>query len=332
MSGIFPWQESQWQLIQKRFHTRTIPHSLLLSGPKGLGKTHFANSLARLLLCEQALINFSFACGQCKQCLWLEAGTHPNYTIISPEEEGKLIKIEQIREIIEQLNKTSQDGNYKVVILEPIEAMNIAAANALLKTLEEPAGKVCFILISHRLFSVPATIRSRCQTINFNIPSTSVASHWIQQQIQITDNELEILLVLTDNIPLQALNLIKNDSIKQYESLIKAILENTPKKLSLTQLANFFQGIEITNILNIFMLIIMELIRFHANQPIKLLNRYLKPQLLSSKIDTLNIFELYHLLDKIYNAKRLACSKVNLNNQLLLEDLIIDWQKCISLS
>jgi DNA polymerase-3 subunit delta' len=97
----FPWTLSQWQQLIQRVTEKRLPHAMLFSGVEGLGKYDVAVDFARSLLCDRPLDNF-MACGQCRSCIQFEAATHPDFLLLSPEEEGKQIKIDQIRDLIQQ--------------------------------------------------------------------------------------------------------------------------------------------------------------------------------------------------------------------------------------
>ena len=142
----YGWQSEQWKKLVGLIEEDRLPHALLLAGVKGIGKFRFAEALAQLLLCDNP-VN-AVACGQCKACQLNLAGTHPDMKYLQPEEGAQMIKVDQVRAVVQFLDQTSQQGGYKVAILSPAEAMNINAANALLKNLEEPAGKTLLILVT----------------------------------------------------------------------------------------------------------------------------------------------------------------------------------------
>ncbi len=170
-----------------------LPHAVLLVGPAGVGKTAFSEQLAALLLCESMSPELS-ACGQCQACRWLDAGNHPDFRRVAPDgdeepEEGVVektkkrsaanIKIDQIRELEAFVFVGShRDGN-RVVLITEADAMNPAAANALLKILEEPPSSVYFILVSSKTKSLLPTIRSRCRVIPFGPPDAAAAAAWL---------------------------------------------------------------------------------------------------------------------------------------------------------
>lgn len=202
MDDRLPWHESVWRQLQQRRHADRMPHALLLTGPAGLGKGLLARRLARALLCETPAAQGD-ACGQCRSCRLFQAGSHPDYSPVQPAEEGKVIKIDQIRELCAFLGFTAQYGGYKIALLEPADRLNVNAANSLLKTLEEPPGHSLLLLVTAQPMRLPATVRSRCQRISFELPPPAVAVPWLAAQVQ-SDAPPEALLHSAGGAPLTA--------------------------------------------------------------------------------------------------------------------------------
>jgi DNA polymerase-3 subunit delta' len=183
--SAMPWHAADWARLQVRRERDALPHALLLCGPAGLGKRVFAQRFVRGLLCGHA--QGGEACGQCRSCLLLDAGTHPDVVTLSfglrkdgtPRTE---IVVEQIRDLSARLAMSSQFGGWQVALIDPADAMNAAAANALLKTLEEPAARTMLILLADAPWRLPQTIRSRCQRIEFNVPPPEAAQTWLRGQ------------------------------------------------------------------------------------------------------------------------------------------------------
>lgn len=180
-----PWHVEAWQRLQQRRRRESLPHALLLSGPAGLGKRDFLRRFVQGLLCQQS--EDGEPCGVCRSCRLLAAGTHPDVIAVSqglrkdgtPRTE---IVVEQIRELCARLAMASQFGGWQVALLDPADAMNAAAANALLKTLEEPTPQTLIALVADAPWRLPATIRSRCQRIDFSLPPSAQALAWLQDQ------------------------------------------------------------------------------------------------------------------------------------------------------
>lgn len=184
MSG-FPWHDDVWARLQARRLRDALPHALLLAGPAGLGKRAFLERFVRGLLCEQPAEGE--ACGHCRSCLLLGAGTHPDRVTLSfgLRKDGvqrSEIVVDQIRELSSRLATSSQFGGWQVASIDPADAMNAAAANALLKTLEEPARQTMLILVADAPWRLPQTIRSRCQRIEFVLPPREQSLAWLQGQ------------------------------------------------------------------------------------------------------------------------------------------------------
>lgn len=183
--NAMPWHAADWARLQARRERDALPHALLLCGPPGLGKRAFAQRFVRGLMCERA--QGGEACGQCRSCRLLDAGTHPDVVTLSfglrkdgtPRTE---IVVEQIRDLSARLAMSSQFGGWQVALIDPADAMNAAAANALLKTLEEPSTRTMLILVADATWRLPQTIRSRCQRIEFNVPPPEEAQAWLQGQ------------------------------------------------------------------------------------------------------------------------------------------------------
>lgn len=178
-----PWHAESWARLQASRTRGALPHALLLCGAAGLGKREFVQRFVRGLLCERP--EDGDACGQCRRCLLLAAGTHPDLISLTYglRKDGVMrseIVVDQIRELSARLALSSQLGGWQIAVIDPADAMNPAAANALLKTLEEPAAQTLLLLLADAPWRLPQTIRSRCQRIEFHLPPESVSLAWLK--------------------------------------------------------------------------------------------------------------------------------------------------------
>ncbi|MEO6365160.1 MAG: DNA polymerase III subunit delta' [Luteimonas sp.] len=182
-----PWQQRVYAQACEAIDAGRLAHGMLFCGPAQLGKRAVAERLARRLLCT-ARDATGEPCGTCRSCRFLEAGSHPDYRFISfvMNKEGTRLRteivIEQIRELSEKLTLTPQYGGAQVVIFDPADAINHAGCNALLKTLEEPVPGRYLWLLSANPARLPATIRSRCQKLEFRLPQRDQALTWLCAQ------------------------------------------------------------------------------------------------------------------------------------------------------
>ena len=177
------WCRPQWEVLAARAADGTLPHALLLCGPSGLGKRALTEAFVRARLCESP--REGHACESCRACRLLAAGTHPDRMLVALEPNPKTgvmrkeILVDQIRDLSSRLAMASQLGGWQIAVIDPAESMNIAAQNALLKTLEEPTDASLIVLVADQPWRLSATIRSRCQRLDFTVPSRDDALAWL---------------------------------------------------------------------------------------------------------------------------------------------------------
>jgi len=232
---MFSWNNAVLESISAIL--ARLPHALLIHGAPGIGKLALAERLAELILCESP-VSASEPCGRCGPCRWIETGNHPDLRRLEPEalagsaggEDGARpeksarpsteIKVDQVRELPDFLNIGSHRGGRRVVIVHPAEAMNVHAANSLLKSLEEPSLSVVFLLVSHRPARLLPTIRSRCVAVPVPMPAPVVARGWLAEQ---GVSEPERWLAFAGGAPLLALeyaNAGKADNVSRMLELL----------------------------------------------------------------------------------------------------------------
>lgn len=180
MTQLPPWLYDDWVSLFQRFEKDRVPHALLIEGTDGIGKSLFAEHIAKTFLCTNASLDGS--CGMCTPCQLFQAGTHPDFTRLTPVDSESNIKVDAVRELISWLQLTPQYDSYKLAIVTPADSMNRNAANSLLKTLEEPASQDLILLTTDSAGSLPATIRSRCQRIHLRVREPDIALDWLAAQ------------------------------------------------------------------------------------------------------------------------------------------------------
>lgn len=238
----YPWLQAVWaELTRDR---QRLPHALLLQGMRGVGKHQLALALTRWLLCQQP--QNGTACGACPSCNWMDQGGHPDLRIVEPLDEvregesarrgRRLISVDDIRQATQQLDLSSHQGGWRVVLITPAEAMNTAAANALLKTLEEPPPDVLLILVSHQPRRLPATVRSRCRKLTVPKPSRQLALTWLAERGLA---EAEVWLQEAGGAPMLALELAKPEQLVQRQRFLDALA--TPSTVDWCELAQDMQ-------------------------------------------------------------------------------------------
>ncbi|BAN35348.1 DNA polymerase III subunit delta' [Sulfuricella denitrificans skB26] len=316
----------------------TLPGALLLQGRGGIGKFNLAYTLAQALLCESPL-DSGEACEHCGSCHWFKIGGHPDFRLLEPEaqssaaestgetaEQGKatdkkasqFITVAQIRELADFVNLTTHRNGMRIILAHPAEAMNVHAANALLKTLEEPPLGTLFILVSHQPQRLLPTVRSRCQKIDAPLPGRAEALKWLREQ---EVAEAEACLAQSGYAPLAALRL----SAEDYQIKRRQILEQlgAPDRFDPLALAEQGDKMELAWILNWMQQWVYDLAsigmagqaRYQPESSAEM-NRLAK---------AVNLIELFRFQQELLTAQRAVHHP--LNTRLVLEQLFFSyWQ------
>lgn len=314
----------------------TLPGALLLHGRGGIGKFHLAHTLAQALLCESPLESGE-PCEHCGSCHWFKIGGHPDFRLLETEaqtassdstgETGEPIKsadkkasqfitVAQVRELADFVNLTTHRNGLRIILVHPAEAMNVHAANALLKTLEEPPPGTLFILVSHQPQRLLPTVRSRCQKINAPLPGRVEALQWLREQ---EVAEAEDCLAQSGCAPLAALRL----SAEDYQLKRTQILEQlgVPERLDPLALAEQGDKMELAWILNWMQQWVYDL----ASIGMAGRARY-QPESSAEMIclaKTVNLIELFRFQQELLTAQRALHHP--LNNRLVLEQLFFSY-------
>lgn len=216
---LYPWQTSIWQQLWQSGIER-MPQGLLLHGGAGIGKHAFAKTLAKSLLCTRRLATAQ-ACGECDACRYFGQNAHPDFRLVTPEAEqessegaaaapagakekkaSEFVTINQIRALGDFIALTSHQNSGRVILISPAEQLNLNAANALLKMLEEPPPQTRFLLVTNHLGRILPTVLSRCRLLKMPMPNSAQASAWLAEQ---RCPEPDLNLALAGRAPLEAL-------------------------------------------------------------------------------------------------------------------------------
>jgi DNA polymerase-3 subunit delta' len=202
--NLYPWLQDAAARLETAHKAGRLPGALLIHAAPGIGAEALLSHFAQLRFCTEA----DPPCGRCNQCRRSAAGEHPDFTIVGPDPESRLgqISVAQVRELSEKLALSSYEGHGTVVALSPADALNRNAANALLKTLEEPRTDAHLILLTAAPSLLPATIRSRCQKLPVPAPEREAALAWLSQQKPAHAADWPAVLELLGVAPLEALS------------------------------------------------------------------------------------------------------------------------------
>lgn len=321
MLDIYPWQQALWQkLVLRPQHA----HAYLLQGPAGIGKRVLADQLAALLLCQQP--DTHRACGACKACHLLAAATHPDLYVLQPEEVDKAIKVDQVRALVDFVVQTAHLGGRKVVVVEPAEAMNPNAANALLKSLEEPAGNTVMLLVSHQPSRLLPTIKSRCVQQSCPLPDEAASFAWMQNKLPDLDREQVLeLLALAGGSPLTALRLLELDVVGQRAKVVEGVKTLLKQQLSPSQLAESWSAVPLLLLFDWFCEWSQVLLRYQLTADETVLGLQDMRAVLQYLAGKTSRKKVLQMQDWLLLQRQKVLGRANLNRNLLLEALLVQW-------
>ncbi len=325
--SVFPWQETQWTLIQSMLANDRLPHALLITGAKGTGILDFAIKLSSSIVCEQPTES-GYNCQTCSACKLIKAETHPDQQLVFPEEEGKAIKVDQIRKLVEFTQLQRHYSQRKVIVISPAEAMNINASNSLLKTLEEPPGDTLIILVSHQPSFLPITVRSRCQKIKISASSVHVRE-WLDGKVEV--DQIETVLASGCG-PLYLDEKFSDEEDQNDQSTDRlALLEDLEKMIFARQdpvdTAERWSKNEIADTVFWLLKICQDMVKLKSSDgktSQNLLNQDMN-QRLSKLVDKYDLKGIFKIYDKLFEYHRLISRNTNLKSSAMLEDFTIEW-------
>jgi DNA polymerase III subunit delta' len=319
-----PWLAPHWARLCAARAADRLPHALLIVGPRGLGKRRLAWQLALALLCTDPAAE-GRACGRCADCRLAAAGSHPDLLRVAPDPESKSgeIGIEAIRDLAERTALTPARGVRKLILIDPADRLNTAAANALLKTLEEPAGTALLCLIAEQPGRLPATIRSRCQWLKVPIPPESESLAWLAPRLGLDTAHSLARLRLAYGAPLRALAEVDGAFLEQRRTLFKGLVGIANGERDPVSEAGAWNGVGARLSLDTLAGWLCDLLRLKASaEPPHLDDADARGALvgLAGRIDEVRA---HRLLRRVLEARGLADS--TLNPLLALESLLIEW-------
>jgi len=321
----YVWHEAAWQHCLGLQRTQRLPHALLVSGAAGIGKAVFASALAQYVLCQTPRADE--ACGQCKSCLLLRAGSHPDLMRLEPETDAKtektskVIKVDQVRELVDFGNKSAQLGGYRVVIVSPAHVLNVQAANALLKSLEEPGRDTLFMLLTDSPLSLLPTIRSRCQQLALPLPDETTALAWLGP-LAGSPQAAALLLRLGRGAPLAALALHDGGWFGERDALARELLAVAEGRGTALAAAGRWQRLAPESFLSALCSLLEDVVYIGLGQGMAVKSQDLLPiiQRISTRVGTAAVLRFLQL---VAETRRLLSA--NIQPQALNDSLWLAW-------
>lgn len=315
--ATFPWHAAPMATVSEALQHDRLAHAILVHGMAGLGKRALAERIAALAVCQSGN-----ACGDCPPCHWFGAGNHPDVYRVAPEDDKKTVSVDQIRALIGKLGLASHSGGRKVALIMPADVMTEAAANALLKTLEEPSGESVIILLADRLSALPITIVSRCQALPVPRPSTDEALAWLRAT-ESSDADWPALLRLAHGAPLAAQRLATDGfggRIDRLSADLKALQDGSKDPGAV---AASWVKLDAARCLAWMSRRVSDLIRVRSGVAGSDVAHNLKPEDLPDFVNQIKLTALFHYLDTLQQAERRLGT--SLNAQQVVEAVLVPW-------
>ncbi|WP_428240965.1 DNA polymerase III subunit delta' [Gynuella sp.] len=323
----FPiWFEPVYRAQLQRFTQQKLPHAILLSGGRESGAEILADRLAERILCQR---DNQFSCGQCKACLLVGAGSHPDYLSVRVDGGASQIKVDRIRALIEFSQATAQVGHYKVIVIHECHKMNLASANALLKVLEEPPSNTFLILQTDSAEMLLPTIRSRCSVVPVPVASKEQAAEWLRYS-SFADDRVELLLEICSHNPFRVLRLQQLDAFTVRDTMVNGFNQLAKGVVSPVELARSwskFNGEVLYGWLNLWVVQLSCFVGSGGHRPISDpdMAKFLKYT--AKKAHAPSIFAF---ADYILECVSVFRSQQNLNLQLMVENTLIRWHDLLT--
>lgn len=346
-SALYPWQQEAWKQLQKL--QGRWPHAILLHGPEGIGKTTFAEWLAQSLLCESPQADGQ-ACGTCLSCGWFSQQSHPDYrrlrpgnletedaepvsgdatepkaesesTSKAPKALSKEIVINQVRSLADFMTISTHRQGRRIIVIYPAESMNAAAANALLKSLEEPGPNTVFILVASSVDSLLPTLISRCRQFALTLPSNEQAMSWLMQQ---HIDKPEQFLAEQGGAPLAAFELAQSDTLDQQQEFLRHLQH--PDIGGALKIAEKMHKTPIPLLLSWMQRWLYDVFSYKLSGKIRYYPRYHKE--IDAIAGKMGVPALLMLLDT--NTQSRAVAEHPLAAKLLIEEMLLDYSGSIA--
>lgn len=327
----YPWLNAPYRQLVGQHSTGRGHHALLLHSLPGNGEDALIYALSRWLMCQQRQGEKS--CGECHSCRLMLAGNHPDWYVLTPEKGKSSIGVELVRQLIDKLYSHAQQGGAKVVWLPHAEVLTDAAANALLKTLEEPPEKTYFLLDCHQPASLLATLRSRCFYWYLACPDTAICLQWLnlqwrKRQIPVEPVAMLAALKLSEGAPLAAERLLQPERWSIRSALCSGLREalNRSDLLSLLPQLNHDDAAERLQWLSSLLL---DALKWQQGAGEFVVNQDQLP-LVQQLAHIAAMPVLLQLAKQLAHCRHQLLSVVGVNRELLLTEQLLSWETALS--
>ena len=320
------WHEALQQHIIERYRLGNLPHAMLIHGHQGIGKLQAVLRVSQALLCQKP--QGVMPCGQCQACQLFMQRTHPNFIHLAPEvnvekKTQSPIKIDQIRDLSEKLVMTSQYSGPNIALIDQAHSMNLFAANALLKTLEEPTSNTLLLLVTHQPSQLLATIRSRCQAYLLSKPDENEALTWLQSQDDVDEKQALQSLAMADGAPLRALQFIQDKTNDSYNQFVQVLADLFQSQATIKQAAEQGMSMDFSLCVQCLQNILLDMLKLQQVNDNNTIKNKGMSKIIRQLSQTLALQQVYTLQDQLNSMLR--THNASINAQLMLESFLATW-------
>lgn len=317
----YPWLRPDFEKLVASYQAGRGHHALLIQALPGMGDDALIYALSRYLMCQQPQGHKS--CGHCRGCQLMQAGTHPDYYTLQPEKGKSALGIDAVREVSEKLYEHARLGGAKVVWVTDAALLTDAAANALLKTLEEPPAETWFFLATKEPARLLATLRSRCRLHHLAPPPEQYAINWLAREVTVSQESLLAALRLSAGSPGAALALLQPEIWSQRQTLCQALAHSlaTGDWLSLLAALNHEQA---PARLHWLATLLMDALKYpHGTNHLTNVDA---TEVIAKLAGQLSTAQLQAVMGDLCRCREQLINVVGLNRELLLTDLLLRFE------
>ncbi|MTD39887.1 DNA polymerase III subunit delta' [Erwinia sp. CPCC 100877] len=318
----YPWLRPHFDRLVARYQAGKGHHALLLHALPGMGEDALSYALGRWLMCQHPEGNKS--CGRCHSCQLMQAGTHPDYRVLEPEKGKSALGIEPVRALCEKLHDRARMGGARVVWLPDTDALTEAAANALLKTLEEPPENCWFLMCCREPERLPATLRSRCLYWHLAPPDENFAIAWLAREHPAPEEALRAALRLSAGAPGAALTLLTSDRWKERETLYAA-LDGVLRSGGWLDLLGALNHESVAARLHWLSALLLDAVKWHQGITQALVNDDQRARV-AAIADAVSIARLQSMLWTLFRVREQLITVAGVNRELILTGLLLGWE------
>jgi|GEM_PF-4244974 len=318
--AMYPWQAQAYEVCERAWRNKRLPHALMIAGVPGVGRHAFALRLAKLMNCQNEV---SAPCGHCHTCLAIDASQYPDYHVVKPAADKSAIAIDDVRTMIETLSASAWGAGTKVAVIDTAEQLSLASSNALLKLTEEPPKDTYLLFLTADTDLIVQTLVSRCQVIHLKATSEETLAYVAKSMSASPDSQaVAVSSMLHPGAPLNVESLANDASkLDTWQNFIKHLCLLADKRIDPLAIIDKLSSQSTQQVLIVWQQILANFIAA------KLAGKALHPWLEPLAKHKFRIALCYSLWDMLCQARAQMVKGITRNNSLLWADCLTMWYR-----